>query len=271
MELLKFIILGIIQGLTEFLPISSSGHLVITEHIFRINLPGIVLEVALHFASVIAIIFFLREKIWKILLGLFKGRELAKNSFNYLTAIIISIIPPAIVGVFLKEKIEVLFDNPQAVGISLLFTGGIVLSIPFIKRAEENPSSVDRSFLTALIVGLVVGVFQAFAIVPGISRSGATIFAGVLTGLTLASSADFAFIIAIPAILGAVIMEISDAIKSISDFNWLYLLVGFIFALIFSIIALKWLYSTIRKGQVKYFGIYCLILGFFIITYIAIF
>jgi len=271
MELLKYIFLGAVQGITEFLPISSSGHLVLTEHLLKINPPGIILEITFHFASVLAIIFFLRKKIWEILSGLFKGGQLAKGSFNYLIAIIVSVIPPAIVGVLFKEKIEALFENPSAVGISLLYTGGIVLSIPFIARARKDAYDVDRNIFHAFIVGLVVGVFEAIAIVPGISRSGSTIFAGVLSGLALSYSADFAFIIAIPAILGAVVLEVGDALKSVSQINWLYLIIGAVSALIFSIIALMWLYSTLKKGSIRYFGIYCLILGLFVITYTSVF
>jgi len=271
MELLKYIFLGAVQGLTEFLPISSSGHLVLIEHLLKVNPPGIILEVTFHFASVIAIIFFLRKKIWEILSGLFRGGQLARGSFNYLVAVIVSVIPPAIIGFLFKSKIEALFENPQTVGISLLYTGGIVLSIQFIVRARKNPFNVDRNFFTAVVVGFVVGIFEAIAIVPGISRSGSTIFAGVLSGLALTYSADFAFIIAIPAILGAVVMEAGDAIKSLSQINWLYLTIGAISALIFSIIALIWLYSTLKKGSIRYFGIYCLILGLFVITYTSIF
>lgn len=271
MEILKYLFMGVVQGLTEFLPVSSSGHLVISETFLGINPPGIFLEVALHFASVIAIIIYLRKRLMSLISGLFKKDNRRNLSLKYLSAVVVSMIPAGCVALFIGDRVRALFENPSAVGISLVFTAGIVLAIPLMNSKRGGRKKIIDSFGTAIIVGCVVGLFQAIAMIPGISRSGSTIFAGVFIGLAVSDSADFSFIISIPAILGAVVMELGDTVKSVSDMNWLNLSIAFAFSLLTSLIALKWLYSTLKSGRVRYFGIYCLIMGIFVITYMAVF
>jgi undecaprenyl-diphosphatase len=252
----------VVQGLTEFLPVSSSGHLVIAQELFTIKPEGIVLEVALHLATLVAVMIFLRKHIWKLLKKLISKDE-AGYGWMYILGIMIATIPAGIVGLFFEEKIELFFEDVTYVGVFLIITGIIVILIPRLYRDEGKEFTWKNIFLLSLIVG----IFQAFAILPGVSRSGSTIFAGVLMGLSWKKSADFSFTISIPAIIGAGMLEGVKIFKCGVDFSILNISLSFISALITGIFALWLLYIVLKKGNVFYFGIYCFIVGIAVLIY----
>jgi len=257
----KSIILGIIQGLTEFLPISSSGHLVLVENYIGFKSPGILFEVLLHFATLVAIVIVFAKRIGKIIKSIFTSRIRIKGKnwivkdenlalFFYL---LWASIPAAIVGIFLKSGIEKLFSNPLVVSIMFLVTGCLLFSTRFIKIKKKHK---HNDFSATLI-----GIAQAFAIIPGISRSGATISAGLWTGISREASAEFSFILVIPAILGAMVLEIKELTLSIEHGLINIYLVGALAAFITGLCSLLFLLRIVKKGRLHYFSYYCWLVG----------
>jgi len=257
----KSIILGIVQGLTEFLPISSSGHLVLVENYIGFKSPGILFEVLLHFATLVAIVIVFAKRIGKIIKSIFTSRIRIKGKnwivkdenlalFFYL---LWASIPAAIVGIFLKSGIEKLFSNPLVVSIMFLVTGCLLFSTRFIKIKKKHK---HNGFSATLI-----GIAQAFAIIPGISRSGATISAGLWTGISREASAEFSFILVIPAILGAMVLEIKELTLSIEHGLINIYLVGALAAFITGLCSLLFLLRIVKKGRLHYFSYYCWLVG----------
>jgi len=231
-------LLGILQGFTEFLPVSSSGHLVLAQTLIPgFSQPGVLFDVILHFGTVFAVLFFLRKKIFKL-------------SFKYLIYIVVATIPAVIVGFFLKDAIDLLFSSVKVVGLALIVTG--LLNYLSSKHIEENK---DLDYKKSIFVGLM----QAFAIIPGISRSGSTIFAGIKSGLSSKDAAEFSFLVSIPAIVGANILEVySNWGESI---NYTTYIIGFLGAFISGIFAIKLVIKFLKEKKFKIFAFYCLSLG----------
>jgi undecaprenyl-diphosphatase len=260
MSQLFYLIYGAVQGLTEFLPISSSGHLVIAQTILGQNLQGIALEITLHLATLLAVIVFLRKRIWQIFGGIFSRGEKSRIAWRALLAVIVATIPAGLVGIFFGNFLESTFENIQVVGICLLLTSAMVISIPFLPKKNYT---IEKFPWLGIIV---VGIFQAVAILPGVSRAGATIFAGTLMGLNRKESASFSFIISIPAILGASVLELPKVISGRESAPALGLALSAVCAIIFGLLALFLLYKTVQKGSFLSFGIYTLILSILILT-----
>ncbi len=254
MDILNAIILGIIQGLTEFLPVSSSGHLEIAKAILgenKIGQESMLMTVVLHFATALSTIIIFRKDLAEILHGLTKFNN--NNSFRFSLKIVISMIPAALVGVMLNEEIEHLFGGPIIfVGVMLILTGFLLFLAD-----NETPTKKTIDFKTALLIGIA----QAIAILPGISRSGATISASVLLGIDKEKSARFSFLMVIPLIFGKIFADIISAEISLSDANFLPIVVGFIAAFFTGIIACKWMIKLVKNSQLKYFAYYCFIVG----------
>lgn len=231
-------ILGAVQGLTEFLPISSSGHLVIAQHLVPgFAQPGVLFDVVLHAGTLGAVLFYFRKKI------------LSMNQ-KYMLLIIIGTIPAVVIGLLFQDQIEAIFSNLKLVGVALLVTG--VMNY-FIDKLKTNKSSF--SIRDALIIGLG----QALAITPGISRSGTTIFAATTRGIKRHDAAEFSFLLSIPAILGAITLQILKYHNG--SINIASYTAGFIAAFVFGIISIKVLLDLLKSKKLVYFAIYCLILG----------
>jgi undecaprenyl-diphosphatase len=260
MNHLFYLIYGAVQGLTEFLPVSSSGHLVIAQTILGQNLQGIALEITLHLATLLAVIFFLRKRIWQVFGGIFSRGEKSRIAWRALLAVIVATIPAGLAGVFLGDFLESAFEHIQVVGICLLVTSAMVISVPFLPKRDYT---IENFSWWGVIV---VGIFQAVAILPGVSRAGATIFAGTLMGLNRKEAASFSFIISIPAILGATILELPKMMGGQEPAPALGLTIGAVSALIFGLLALYLLYKIVQKGSFLSFGIYTLILAILILT-----
>ena len=244
MKIIESIILGIVQGLTEFLPVSSSGHLVLVKEIFGVVTQGLLFETFLHAGTLLAILVYF----WK---------DILKISKKTMTFIIIGTIPAGIVGYFFSSQIEVLFSSVKLVGVSLIITGMLNL---FVDKAKIRKGDANLNNKKSFVVGMA----QAFAIIPGISRSGSTIFAGSVCGIGKKEIAKFSFLLSVPAVLGANALEIinySDSLK-INLFNYT---LGFLFAFVSGLFAIKLVFKFLEKRKFKYFAYYCFLMGLFVL------
>lgn len=247
-------ILGITQGLTEFLPVSSSGHLELGKAILGDDsLPkeSLLLTVILHFATALSTIVIFRKDILEILKGLFSFKWNEETKFSL--KIVISMIPAALVGYFFESEMEMLFgENLLLVGFMLIITA---LLLWLTDKAKATQKSVSYSN------SLVIGVAQAIAILPGISRSGSTIATSVLLGNDKAKAARFSFLMVIPLILGKITKDITGGEISLEHANMLIYSVGFITAFISGLFACTWMISIVKKSKLRYFAVYCFVVG----------
>ena len=254
MSAIEAIILGIIQGLTEFLPVSSSGHLELAKAILGDqSLPeeSLLFTVVLHFATALSTIVIFRKEIAEIFTGLlqFKWNEQAEFSVK----IILSMIPAAVIGVIFNDQIEALFSRQiLLVGAMLILTG---LLLFLADRAKNTNKKVTYSS------ALLIGISQAIAILPGISRSGATISTSVLLGIDRERAARFSFLMVVPLILGKMAKDLLEGGIAKSQMEILPLVLGALAAFISGLIACQWMISLVKKSQLKYFSFYCLIVG----------
>ena len=254
MNNLDALLLGIIQGLTEFLPVSSSGHLELGKAILGDNsIPeeSLLFTVVVHFATALSTIVVFRKDIAQILKGLFQftWNEEARFSIK----IILSMIPAALVGVLFEEQLEALFGgNILLVGVMLLVTGALLF---FADKAKDTQKNV--SFSNAFIIGIA----QAIAVIPGISRSGATISTSVLLGNDKAKAARFSFLMVIPLIFGKIAKDILDGALTSQTGNISVLLIGFIAAFVAGLIACTWMIKLVKRSKLSWFAIYCFIVG----------
>ena len=258
MEILRAIILGIIQGLTEFLPVSSSGHLEISKCLFPSDMlaeESMLMTVVLHFATALSIIIIFRKDITEIFAGLLQFKN--NDSFLFSVKIILSMIPAVFVGLFFETEIEALFGGQLIlVGSMLLVTGALLFLADKAKISEKKVGIKDA---------LIIGISQAIAILPGISRSGATISTAVLLGIDKEKSARFSFLMVVPLILGKMAKDVLSGEISTSDTNFLPLLIGFIFAFITGLVACRWMIKLVKNSQLKYFAYYCFAVGVIVI------
>jgi undecaprenyl-diphosphatase len=254
------LILGLVQGLTEFLPVSSSGHLEITKAIFGDNsLPeeSLLMTVVLHAATALSTIVIFRKDIAEILKGLFQFKN--NEEFQFSLKIIISMIPAAVVGVLFEEEIEQFFGgNLLLVGSMLILTAGL-LFLADKAKSTLNPVSYKNAF--------VIGVAQAVAILPGISRSGATISTSVLLGVDRQKAARFSFLMVVPLILGKMAKDILSGDLAETQTEASLLIIGFIAAFVAGLVACQWMIALVKKSQLKYFSFYCMIVGIIAIIY----
>lgn len=259
-EIIDAIILGIVQGVTEFLPVSSSGHLEIGKALLGFDGDGeesLMMTIILHAATALSTLIVFWKDVKEILLGIF-NTEL-NDQKHFALKVILSMIPAGLIGVFLLDKVEALFiGNLFLVGAALIITG---LFLFVADRATETSKEV--SYLNAFIIGLA----QAVAILPGISRSGATISTSVLLGIDKENSAKFSFLMVVPLILGKMLKDLLDGEFAIQGQNNLIYIAGFIAALITGIIACKWMISIVKNSQLKYFAYYCFVVGLISILY----
>ena len=256
MDVLNAIILGIIQGLTEFLPVSSSGHLEIFKVILGDNkLPNesLLMTVILHFATACSTIVVFKDDIKDLILGLFSFEK--NDSFWFSVKIILSMVPAVFVGFFFESEIESLFNgNLTIVGSMLILTGALLFLADKAKPSEKKIS---------LSSSLLVGIAQAIAIIPGISRSGATISTAVILGIDKENAAKFSFLMVVPLIIGKVIKDITSAETIVNNESVFPLIIGFVFAFITGMIACKWMIKLVKNSKLKYFSIYCFLVGIF--------
>ncbi|WP_343488094.1 undecaprenyl-diphosphate phosphatase [Allomuricauda sp. d1] len=260
MDIIDAIILGIIQGLTEFLPVSSSGHLELGKAILGSEaLPeeSLLFTVVLHFATALSTLVVFRKDVLQILKGLFQFKWNEETQFSL--KIIISMIPAALVGFFLQDYMEVFFDGAIIiVGIMLIITA-ILLYLADMARTTQKGVSYRGAF--------IIGMAQMVAMLPGISRSGATISAAVLLGVDKSKSARFSFLMVVPLILGKVAKDILSGEINFQGDDTMAMGAGFIAAFIAGLAACTWMIKLVRQSKLTYFAIYCFIIGLIAIAW----
>jgi undecaprenyl-diphosphatase len=250
MNLWEAALLGVVQGATEFLPVSSSGHLVIVQILLGVNESGVLFEVAVHLATLFSILLVYRERV----LALLKG-AVARDAeaLRYIGLLVVATIPAGLVGVLWKDAIESLFEMPEAPGIALLVTGAILWSSRGpLQRAE----GVRPGWGTALLIG----VAQAFALVPGISRSGTTVVAALWLGVEAREAAAFSFLMAVPAIGGAAVLQNGDLAGGGGP-DWTVLLVGAALAAVTGVLANRTFVALLGRRAFHQFAPYCRVVG----------
>ncbi len=253
MSLLEALVLGIIQGITEFLPVSSSGHLQIGAAILGIkSTDNLLFTIIVHGATVLSTLIVFWKEIVSIFKGLFKF-ELNEET-KLVIYIIISMIPVGVVGIFFESKLEAFFGGQIIfVAAMLMLTGFILLATSFLKAKN---TSGNLSYTKSSIIGIA----QAIAVLPGISRSGATIATALILGVDKEKATRFSFLMVIPPILGATLLKVKDLIEQPVMHNQISnaaLAVGFMAALVFGIVACKWMINIVKKGSLVYFAYYC--------------
>jgi undecaprenyl-diphosphatase len=263
---IETIFLGIIQGLTEFLPVSSSGHLVVGKNLLGFREPELLLDTALHFGTLLAVCIYFRsdlrqmiEELWR-LIPRGENRRLGPGPHAMLALmVVIGSVPTAMIGITFKGPLESLFGSVTTVGVMLMITGFIVGITRFI------PETYGKRDQVGVIIALAVGAAQGLAIVPGISRSGATIVCGLLLGLNRDLAGRFSFILCIPAIIGAVLLQLDMA--AITRVGAVPLIAGFLSAAFVGFLALKLLMRMVRKGHFYYFAPYCWAIGILTVAF----
>ena len=247
--MLEILILGLVQGVTECLPVSSSGHLVLMQSFIGIDEPGSTIEIVLHLGTLLSILVVFYNDILNIITSIF-----LKETQKFILLIIISTIPVIIFGLSFKDFIYALFDSKTAVSMFLLFTGSFLLLSTFFKSRN-----ISISYYQAILIGFA----QALAIFPGISRSGMTIGLSMMLGVNPKDSARFSFFLAFPVILGATLITLLDSGGTANQIPIYILIGGFLSSFLSGIISLKILFRFLEKGNFYFFGIYCLILGLY--------
>lgn len=256
MDWIEALLLGLVQGLTEYLPVSSSGHLAIGSYLFGVEgEDNLAFTVAVHVATVLSTLVILWKEIDWIFRGLFKC-ELNEET-KYVINIVVSMIPVGIVGLFFKDYVEDVFGSGLLiVGCMLLVTAALLTFSYYAKPRQKEKISVKDAF--------IIGLAQACAVMPGLSRSGSTIATGLLLGNKKESLAQFSFLMVIPPILGEALLDVMKAAKGeavMGSIDTLPLVVGFIAAFVSGCVACKWMINIVKKGKLIYFGIYCAIAG----------
>lgn len=263
MTLWEAALLGIIQGLTEFLPVSSSGHLELGKALFGLSGEeggGLLLTIVVHAATALATVVVYHKDIADIFKGLLKFTW--NEETRYATQIVVSMVPAAFVGLFFNEEIELLFQGQVLlVGAMLVITG---LLLFLADRAKKTHRSVTFSD------SLVVGLSQAIAILPGISRSGATIATSVLLGIDRDRAARFSFLMVVPLILGKALLEAKDLAahpEAMESSSFLALFVAFVAAFATGIMACRWMIALVKRAKLSYFAYYCFAVGFIALAF----
>ena len=249
------IILGLVQGLTEFLPVSSSGHLVMAQTFLDVPAPGVFLEVALHVATLISVIVVYRRKLTELFVGTIR-RD--REALRYVGMLILATLPVVFIGLLFRDSIEAAFDTPYVTGFMLLVTGVLLYSTTWggDEQADDEPRT--RHALT-------MGFAQCLALMPGISRSGSTIAAGLWTGLRGERAAEFSFLMSLPAIAGAAVLQISEVGGVTIDGP---LIAAFFVALFAGIAAIKSLVWLVKRQGFHHFAWYVWAIGLFFLGYL---
>ena len=255
MDILKVIILGIVQGLTEFLPVSSSGHLVLAAEFLNFQEKGVAFEVFVHLGTLFSVLIAFRKDIVQMIIAPFqiltsgKDNDEANKYLLWDLCIVIGTLPAAVIGLLFKSQIEEAFSSVTLVLVMLILTGIFLILSKFAPQANEK-LTIGKSIL--------IGMAQAFAILPGISRSGSTIVTGLFLKLDRENAAKFSFLLAIPAILGASVLKIKDLLTvENGHIPYSYMFIGMLAAFISGYLAIFWLLKVVKQGKLEWFAFYC--------------
>ena len=248
MDWIQAFILGVVQGFTEFFPISSSGHLVLSQHLMGVNMPGVLLEVILHMGTLVAILIYFYDEIGQLFQSAIKDQE---HSRRYIMHLVIATIPAVCIGLLFKEVIETTY-TPSIVKWMLLVTGLVVGSTYFFQNRPRR----ELVAITALCIGFT----QAFAVLPGISRSGVTISLALMIGVQHEKATKFAFFMAIPVLLGAGLLQLFTIDDQVT-ISFMPLFVGFISSGVTGYLVINWLLAVISRGKFYLFSLYCFMIS----------
>lgn len=268
-ELLKVILLGIIEGITEWLPISSTGHMILLNEFIKLNVSEAFMEmflVVIQLGAILAVIVLYFNKLNPF--SLKKSKEEKKDTWNLLFKVLAACLPAGIIGILFDDKIDALFYNYQTVAITLILYG--ILFIIFENRNKGKKPKYNEVKDLTYKMAIIIGVSQILALIPGTSRSGATILAGILFGASREASAEFTFFLAIPVMLGASLLKLLKFGLAFMQGEIIILLIGMLVAFTVSIIAIKFLMRYIKKNDFKPFGWYRIILGIVVLLYFLI-
>jgi undecaprenyl-diphosphatase len=261
MDMLHAALLGLVQGLTEFLPVSSSGHLAIAQHFLPgFEQPGILFDVLLHAATTLAVIIYFRKDIWKLLSCFFRKDAYALDDRHTFWMIVLGSIPTAIIGLSFKDFFEGLFENLLVIGCMLLLTAVLLIVAEKVRKDGRKLPQLKAD--DALLVGIV----QGFAIIPGISRSGSTIACLLLRGIDGESAARFSFLLVLPAVGGAMLLSLRD-LQQVATGELPAYGLGALIAFVSGLFAIRVLMDVVRRKRLIGFAIYCLLVGSGIIGY----
>jgi len=261
--ILEYALLGIVQGISEMLPISSSGHLKLFKEVMNINNNDLSLEILFHLASLLALCIFFGQRIKKLFVGnylfVFKKKIEYKGDFRCFLMLIIASIPAGVLGLLFKDSIELIFLDIKYVGLSLMFTS-IILYVTYKIKEIKEELTYSKAFK--------IGIFQGIGIIPGISRSGITYLGAKKNGLSNDESSSFIFMMLIPIVLGSFILSLKDIKYLLNVETIIPSLVGFFMAFIFTLLSLNWFVKVMKDKRILYFSLYCLIVGFLTIVFL---
>lgn len=255
------VVLGAVQGATEFLPVSSSGHLVIGQALLNLRIPGVRFEVALHLATLVSVVAVYRSRILELLRGGLLERR--REESRYLVALVVGTVPAGVAGLLFEDRFEALFDRPAVVGVALLVTGTFLISTRWALRRARSPR-------IGLGVALLIGVAQAFAIVPGISRSGATVVAALWLGVAPVEAAAFSFLLSIPAIAGAALLQSGELTEASAGVGSGVLLMGALVAAVVGVAAIRTFVAMLRNRSFPAFAWYCWAAGLLFLAWLGL-
>jgi undecaprenyl-diphosphatase len=252
MNWFEALILGLVQGLTEFLPVSSSGHLEIANTLFGVKpSDSFYFTIAVHGATVLSTLFVFWQEILKLVKGTLQFK--INEELEYVSKIVVSMIPVGLVGLFFQDFVEGMFNgNLVATGIEFLITASLLAMAHFIKPGERNINYLDS---------FIIGIAQAIAVVPAISRSGATIATGLLLGNKKEEVTKFSFLMVLIPVIGANLMEITKGNTAAGGLNMLSIIIGFLAAFISGYFACRWMIDLVKRSKLIWFSVYCAILG----------
>ncbi len=259
------LLLGLVQGVTEFLPVSSSGHLALAKMLFPgFETPGLLFEILLHIATAIAVIIFLRREILEVIKPLFVSGDIDNRNekFRFIGIVILATVPTAVIGLLLKDTVTSAFSSKLMIMSAYIVTGGLLLLT--LKKCAKSTGLYEITFSQALIIGTI----QGLAVFPGISRSGATIAVALLLGLAPAAAARFSFFIFLPAIAGAILLDVKTLLDTFSNYSSaiMPMLAGMVVAGITGYLCLKLLFNLTDRMKLYLFAPYCFLLALLLVV-----
>lgn len=261
MSVLEAIFLGLIQGAAEFLPVSSSGHLVMAQVVLDIEIPGVVFEVAVHVATLVSVLLVYRTRVTEVARGALLGD---RDAYRYIGLLAVATVPAGLLGVLARDRIEALFESPFVPGVALLVTGLFLWS----SRAALTRAEAPRP---GWLGALLIGVSQAFALVPGISRSGATVVAALWLGVEAREAAAFSFLMAVPAIAGAAVLQIPDIQgTAATGLSVGAVVAGSVVAGVVGVLAIRTFVAMLARRSFHFFAPYCWGVGVAYLVFLAL-
>lgn len=261
MTILDALILGAIQGAAEFFPISSSGHLVMAQALMGISLPGITFEIVVHLATLLSVLVVYRERILGLARGALVRRE--AEAWRYIGLLVVATLPVAVVGLAFGDPIEAAFESPVTVGVALLFTGTVLFSSRW--ALGRAPAGV-----IGLRIALLIGLAQCLALVPGVSRAGSTVVAALWLGVAPLEAAAFSFLLSIPAIAGAAILQLPELAARSDEIGLSPLVLGFLAAAAVGVLAITIFVRMLRNRSFPAFAWYCWGVGTLFLTWLTV-